>query len=149
MFEALIQQVAEDNILTAIVSIFASIAVIVPIAMKMVAKINPKLEVVGQYGDTFGQKGAEITDDLYMLADAIKTTTPEAESYLRTKYGKDLSYFETRAKIAAQQATRFQNKLTNEDPNLLAKSDINMPREPFNTKPSQTTSRLISSSDAI
>jgi hypothetical protein len=138
MFEALIQQVVQDNILTAIVSIFASAAIIIPIAMKMVAKINPKLEVVGQYGDTFGQKGAEITDDLYMLADVIKTTTPEAENYLRTKYGKDISYFETRAKIAAQQATRFQNKLTNEDPNLLAKSDPNIPREPFNTKPGQS-----------
>jgi hypothetical protein len=116
----------------------ASMAIIIPVAMKIVAKLNPKLEVVGQYGDTFGQKGAEIVDDMYMLADVIKTTTPEAENYLRTKYGKDLSYFATRAKIAAEQAQRFQTKLGQEDPDLLASSNRSIPREPFVTKPGQS-----------
>lgn len=135
MFENIIMQVVTDNILTAVVSIFASIAVIVPIALRMVGKINPKLQVVGQYGDAFGQKGAEITDDLYMLADVIKTTMPEAENYLKTRYGKDIAYFETRAKIAAEQAQRFKGDLNTEDPKLLASSRIDLPREPFNTKP--------------
>lgn len=132
-----IMQVVTDNILTAVVSIFASLAVIVPIAGRMISKINKKLEPVSQYADTFGQKGAEILDDMYMLADAGKKTFPEYEELLRTKYGKDISYFETRAKIAAQQAARFKGELNAEDPKLLANANINLPRESFDTRKSK------------
>ena len=136
MFEALIQQAtttASDNVLTAVVSIVGSLAVIVPIVAHFIGKINPKLRIVSQYADTFAQKNAEYADDFLILADAIKMTSPEMEKFIREKSGKDIDYYASRMKIAAEQAQRFKAKLQDQDPELLANSDKDLPREDLRT----------------
>lgn len=138
MFESMIAQatqVAQDNILTSIVSIVVSLGIILPIVGKYISKINPKLKIVSQYTDTFGQKTAEQSDELYMLVDALKVAAPEVEAYIKQKYGKDINYFRERVEIGAEQAGRFKGQLNEQDPKLLANSVTDLPRETKKTTP--------------
>ena len=132
MFESLIMQTAGEGVLYTAASIAGSIAVIAPIIAHYIGKINPKLKIVSQYADTFAEKTTEYTDDVHLLIDAIGKTSPETIAYLNEK-GKGLSYWDTRLKIAAQQAQRFKGEIQAKDPELLASSVKDLPREGFDT----------------
>jgi hypothetical protein len=108
------------------VAIISAIAIIAGIAAPYL-KMRKETAQIGQMADTFAQKTAENTEEMYRALKAARSVVPELDEALK-KYETPLSKIENRVETAAEQLEFFRNKT----PGRTQASNVaELPRENF------------------
>lgn len=129
-FESILMQVASDTgnaALNSVVSIVISVGVIAGVLAPILKKFGGRLNVVGQYADTFAQKTVENQEEMYRALAAARTVVPELDDALK-KYEAPLAKAEKRIVTGAEQIDLFREILSK---SAQASARTDLPRENF------------------